>query len=206
MKKILDIGCGNGRDLCLIARTGAVCVGIDSSSKMINEAEKELKDQSINRVTLKVGDVTSLEFPDEFFDKILCSEVIEHIPNYQKAISEMYRVLKLSGCLIISTPNRHSIYGFDRYILIEKILKREWSHPYDSWKTPKELFDVLESEGLIIDKFIGVCYIPGFLISYRLPKLLKYLLVSVTTIFEYFLSRFLPKRGYMIAIKATKKS
>ena len=54
---------------------------------------------------------------------------IEHIPDYEKAISEMARVLKPSGCLILSTPSTNSIYGFERYVLMEKILKKKWPHP-----------------------------------------------------------------------------
>lgn len=203
-EKILEVGCGSGRDIVLIAQKGATCIGVDSSINMVKETQKELKNRNINGVTINLGDATQLMFPDEVFDKILCSEVIEHIPDYEKAISEMARVLKPSGCLVLSTPNRNSIYGFERYVLMEKILKKKWFHPYDSWKTFKELSNVLKNNGFRMDSFLGVCYIPGFIVSYRLPSLIKKILVFFIANVENILSRILPKNGYMIAIKAIK--
>lgn len=49
-------------------------------------------------------DVTALTYPDNFFDVIICSHVLEHIPHDTKAISEMYRVLKHGGWAILNTP------------------------------------------------------------------------------------------------------
>lgn len=50
-----------------------------------------------------VGDAQAMPFKDESYDTILCTEVLEHIPNPQKAIDEMYRVLRPGGTLILTT-------------------------------------------------------------------------------------------------------
>lgn len=205
---ILDVGCGNARDLVSIAQKGSKYIGIDLSKKMIAEARSTLKKAGFEQVELRIGDATNMEFPDEMFDKVFASEVLEHIPDYKKCIAEMVRVLKPSGSLIITTPNRESWYGFDRYVIYEKIQRRKWSdqHPFDEWKTYSELRSVLISHGLEITTKEGICYLPGFFFPYKLPKAAQKFLVKVTGIVEPLLSKLLPKRGYMIAIKAVKNS
>jgi ubiquinone biosynthesis O-methyltransferase len=201
---ILDVGCGTARDLIELVKTGCKCIGIDFSGKMIEESRKELSKNGITAVELETGDATNLMFPDRMFDKVFASEVLEHIPDYNRAISEMARVLKPSGCLVITTPNRRSIYGFDRYVIREKLLKRKWPHPYDSWKTFDELASALNSNGFTITSFSGVCYIPGSLVPRCIPKIIKKLLVTVGGTLEGLLSKMFPKNGYILAIKAVK--
>src|SRR3990167_128211 len=116
-EKILDIGCGNARDIVQIVGTGAQVIGVDISEGMVLEAQQELAKFGLGNVLLKVGDATRLEFADDEFDKILCSEVIEHIPEAEKALREMWRVLKPGRLLVLSTPNPRSWYGFERYIV-----------------------------------------------------------------------------------------
>jgi 2-polyprenyl-3-methyl-5-hydroxy-6-metoxy-1,4-benzoquinol methylase len=55
-----------------------------------------------------LDDITDSAFPDGFFDVILCSEVIEHVEESQRAFAEMYRLLSPRGVLILSTPQRFS--------------------------------------------------------------------------------------------------
>lgn len=201
---ILDVGCGTGRDLIELVKTGCKCIGIDFSGKMIEESKKELSKNGITAVELETGDATNLRFPDRMFDKVFASEVLEHIPDYNRAISEMARVLKPSGCLVITTPNRRSIYGFDRYVIREKLLRRKWPHPYDSWKTFGELVSALGNNGFTIVKCLGGCYIPGSLVPRCIPKIVKKLLVTVGGTLEGLLSKMFPKNGYILAIKAVK--
>ena len=202
---VLDVGCANGRDLIQLAQSGCKSIGIDLSDKMIDEARKELLNRHITTAEAETGDATNLRFSDETFDKVFASEVLEHIPNYDRAISEMARVLKPAGHLVITTPNRRSIYGFDRYVIYQTLLRRKWHHPYDAWKTFNELASALDNNGFTIVSVSGICYLPGFLVSYRLPGFMKKILVSLVGTFEPCLSRLLPKNGYFLAIKAAKK-
>lgn len=132
---ILDIGCGNGRDLIPILRNGSRVIGVDISPCMIEEARRELEGHCLRNFELKVGDAEKLPFPDGHFDKVIASEVIEHIPDWKKSLSEMHRVLKPKGTLVVSVPNRISWYGFDRYVVFEKLLRKKWNHPHYHWKT-----------------------------------------------------------------------
>jgi len=203
---ILDVGCGNARDFIHILKKGGRIIGVDLSSRMIDEARRELeKHSSLGGFELKTGDVTKLEFPDAYFDKVIASEVIEHIPDWKKSLSEMLRVLKPNGELIISTPNKRSWYGFDRYIVYEKILRRKWEHPYDQWKTYHELEHALTKCGFTIVAKRGICYIPGFIMPYFiLPRFLKKTLIFFVRRIEDILGALLPANGYMLCIKAVK--
>jgi len=70
-----------------------------------------------------ICDITAIPEPDSSFDAILCSEVLEHIPEPEKALDEFTRLLKLGGILILTAPFAslvhmapyHYITGFSRY-------------------------------------------------------------------------------------------
>ncbi len=203
---ILDVGCGSGRDIVTLAQKKCRCIGFDVSKNMIEEARKELLKNNISDVELKIGDVINLDFSNEMFDKVFASEVLEHVPDCNKAVSEMSRVLKPGGALVITTPNRYSMYGFDRYVILGKMLKRKWPHPYDEWKTYSSLALAIKNNGLKIIRVYGICYIPGFILSYRLPKLLQRILVGVIKTVEPILSIVFSRNGYMLAIKAKKET
>jgi ubiquinone biosynthesis O-methyltransferase len=203
---ILDAGCGNARDLIQLAKKGCKCIGVDFSADMIEEARKELLKNHIESAEVEVGDLNCLRFDDAMFDKVYASEVLEHIPDCNRAVSEMARVLRPGGRLVVTTPNRHSWYGFDRYIICDKILRIKSHHPYDAWKTFDEISFVLNNNGLEIANCAGICYIPGSLVPYRLPKIMAKPLVRLVSLLEPWLSRTFPKSGYSIAVKAIKKS
>ena len=202
---ILDIGCGNARDIVPVLKAGATVVGVDVSEGMLQQAQRELASAGYDEVRLELGDATKLAFPSEAFDKIVCSETIEHIPEADTAVSEMFRVLKVGGSLVMSTPNSRSWYGFDRYVLSGMILRRTWNHPFDNWRNMGELCSLLERHGFQITRKASVCYLPGFALSYFLPgRLLQNLLVWVVRKSEPLASRVAPWRGYTLVVTAAK--
>lgn len=205
-ERILDIGCGNARDIIPILVAGSTVVGVDISEGMIEEARRDLRAVGYHDVELEVGDATRLKYPDRSFDKILCSEVVEHIPAAAQAILEMCRVLKPGGLLVISTPNRRSWYGFDRYVVCQSLLRRKWNHPFDNWRTMAELSSLLDRHGFQIETRQTVCYMPGFLLTYKLPwKGAQKAIVALTRRSERLLSRVLPANGYLLAVSARRK-
>lgn len=204
---ILDIGCGNARDILQILSTGAKVVGVDISEGMVSSAKNALAACGIYQVMLQVGDATTLPFLDRKFDKILCSEVIEHIPDAQKALTEMWRVLKPGGSVVLSTPNPMSWYGFERYIVWQGILRRKWNHPCDQWRSVATLKRMVLSAGFSPSKKAGACYVPGFLVTYFvLPRFAQRQLLKCVALIEPVASRLFPGKGYMGCIKATKFS
>jgi SAM-dependent methyltransferase len=109
--KILDIGCGAGRHTCAASRLEKVTViGSDISLKDVQEAQARLRQeermgcQGGGFWATLVADITGLPFPDGFFDMVICSEVLEHIPDQKGAVREITRVLKSGGDLVVSVP------------------------------------------------------------------------------------------------------
>ena len=203
---ILDLGCGEGQDVKIILPYGVNYIGLDISLGMIEKAKEQFG--SKNKIKFLVGNANKLPFKDETFEKILCSEVIEHIPDYKKALNEIGRVLKKEGTLVLSTPNQNSLYGLQR-VLLDFIYKahyhkgRRENHPWDKWKRIKELKQALKENSFSIKEIITVCYLPGEL-SYRLPLGIKRFLLLLIKPVERFMQTFIRRGGYIICIKAKK--
>lgn len=106
--RILDAGCGTGRHACEIFRTlGADVVGVDLNRDDLRTAAFTLG--SMEALTggswmISQADVTRLPFRDEAFDVVICSEVLEHVPENRTAVSELVRVLKRAGVIVVSVP------------------------------------------------------------------------------------------------------
>lgn len=67
--KILELGCGNGANLYMVAKEGFSAYGIDFSENAIRLCEKKLKEWQVS-ARLRIGDMRSLPYPDNFFDVI----------------------------------------------------------------------------------------------------------------------------------------
>lgn len=203
---ILDVGCGNARDILKFAKECKYAYGIDLSDGMIKEGKKDIARQNFKNVFLIVGSATDLPFADGSFDKISCSEVIEHIPEWEDAIKEMSRCLKNNGRLVITTPNKRSIYRITKIIrnLMMRLL-RKGIHPYDEWKTQDEVIEVLQDNNIKVDKKIGVCYLPGHSVRV-LPNILKRVVTKIIYKVEKRIRYKATDKGYNLAISGIKYS
>ena len=109
---VLDAGCGSGRHLRGLAKLpGLKIFGIDRNSSDVNAAIKtlqEMPDALSRDVSVTCADITRLPFDDETFDCVICSEVLEHIPEHKAAVRELVRVLKPKGTLVVSVPRYFS--------------------------------------------------------------------------------------------------
>jgi ubiquinone/menaquinone biosynthesis C-methylase UbiE len=102
--KILVVGCGTGREaITLAAVLKAEVIGIDTMDNFV---------ESGCNTTLIVGNATSPTFEDNTFYFVFSYHALEHIPDYDKALSEMRRVLKSGGSFCIGTPNRNRLVGY----------------------------------------------------------------------------------------------
>lgn len=105
-KKVLEIGCGGGIYLDIIARMGGEVAGQDISPEYVKDAAGYLSKNNI-KADIKVGDAVKLLFNDNYFDAVFSADFFEHITHEQKkkVIAEACRVLKPGGILVIKTPN-----------------------------------------------------------------------------------------------------
>lgn len=99
---LLDVGCGSGWSSYLLSQGGYHVVGIDLNAEAF-------ECPTAPNLTLVEGSAINLPFEDASFDVVASNQAIEHIPDPQKAIREMIRVLKPGGMLCIVAPNILSI-------------------------------------------------------------------------------------------------
>jgi SAM-dependent methyltransferase len=111
--RILDIGCGSGRHVAAAYGLKQVTViGADRMIADLHQARQRLEfhdrvgAHGNGQWYLAGADISTLPFPDECFDVVICSEVLEHIAEHEQAIAELARVLKPGGHLVVSVPRR----------------------------------------------------------------------------------------------------
>ncbi|MBJ69572.1 MAG: SAM-dependent methyltransferase [Acidimicrobiaceae bacterium] len=109
---VLDLGCGFGRHAFEVLRRGAKVVACDMALHELQEvratyaAMAEVGEiEETSAAFTSAGDATRLPFHDNTFDRIIASEVLEHIHNDEDALDELYRVLKPHGILAITVPS-----------------------------------------------------------------------------------------------------
>nr|MBP9532880.1 class I SAM-dependent methyltransferase [Syntrophaceae bacterium] len=109
---VLDAGCGTGRHLRALARLPGLKIhGIDRNPADVAKAVRalrEMPDALSREVSVTSADITQMPFADETFDCVICSEVLEHIPEHEAALKELVRVLKPRGTLVVSVPRYFS--------------------------------------------------------------------------------------------------
>lgn len=114
--RILDIGCGPGVMITQLVDKGYEYHGSDFSWEMIEEARRRYADTEYERsVHLKVGDAERIDYPDGYFDGILCVGLFEYLSDFDRVFSELFRVLKPGGFLIITIPKK---YQLDRSMVL----------------------------------------------------------------------------------------
>lgn len=108
---ILDVGCGSGRHTAAAYHIqDARIMGVDLNPSDLDKARQRLRFHDRlgahggGTWAFSAADVTRLPFDDGCFDLVICSEVLEHIPNHQRAIREVVRVLKPGKPLVVSVP------------------------------------------------------------------------------------------------------
>ena len=100
-KEVLDVGCGQGLILSLIAEKAREVVGLDASQKSLKQAEKGIRELKLNNVELVKGDAENLPFQNDTFDTVYSIGVLHHTSNTQQGINEIHRVLKREGKAVI---------------------------------------------------------------------------------------------------------
>ena len=103
-KRVLDAGCGGGFYSLLLSEKGAKVLGIDGSEEMIKIA-KEKASRKMLDAKFMVGDVSDLRIEDGVFDLVLSTLVLMDVKELDKAISELVRVTRNGGEIIVSVQH-----------------------------------------------------------------------------------------------------
>ncbi len=102
----LDVGCGRGRHLHALAYAKARhCVGLDADAGDVNAARDGFNElPGVTGWSVLVGDARAMPFDSGAFDRVICSEVLEHIVDYEITLDEIARVTAPGGVFAMSVP------------------------------------------------------------------------------------------------------
>ncbi|MCZ6661079.1 MAG: methyltransferase domain-containing protein [bacterium] len=148
-QRVLDVGVGTGLTLPIYPKDCEV-VGIDLSGNMLAKARRKVEELALTHVNLLEMDAQQLSFADNSFDHVLATFVISVVPDPVRTISEMKRVLKPEGNLVIVNHfqnEKNKVVG---------TLER-WAAPacrFLGWRSDIKLSDLAETADLAIDN----CY------------------------------------------------
>lgn len=107
---ILDAGCGSCAKSVLLASRGFRVVGMDFSADALALAGETMRRHGVeDRITVRQGDLLSIPFKDGEFSYVMCWGVLMHVPDVQRAMAELARVLKPGGILVTSEANMYSL-------------------------------------------------------------------------------------------------
>lgn len=109
-QKILDAGAGTGNFSLKLAKKGAEVTGIDLSEDMLKLAESKVKEEGYNIPFFK-RDIFETGFEDESFDAVFSMAAFEFIEDHERAIKELYRLVKPGGSLLIGTIAKSGAWG-----------------------------------------------------------------------------------------------
>jgi SAM-dependent methyltransferase len=161
-EKILEVGCGDGFYLHLLSSLGLkiTLTGFDIDQNALKSAHRNLKGRNIKLIQ---GDLMKIiPFGNNVFDKIIMSEVAEHLGNDLKGLREVHRCLKPGGHLILTVPNWYYPFLWDPVNWIAQRIPGDlhiksgfwagiWNQHIRLYK-PWEIKEVLEKAGFLIQK------------------------------------------------------
>jgi ubiquinone/menaquinone biosynthesis C-methylase UbiE len=140
--KILDAGCGSGRDVQYFLDEEFDAIGIDASEKLIEAAKKKIDGE------FKIMDISNLDFDENNFDGIWALDSVSYLDEVNNALKEFNRVLKKEGILFISVREGEGEILFEH----EKLGKKEIKI---LCFTKKEFEDILKKFGFeILNSYI----------------------------------------------------
>lgn len=109
--RLLDLGCGKKPYYPYLADKTLSWIGLDFPASVSGSTSADV-----------YGDAMEMPFKSEVFNTILCTEVLEHVSEPNKLLSEAFRVLKVGGYLILTTPQTgglheepHDYYRYTKY-------------------------------------------------------------------------------------------
>ena len=140
---ILDAGCGTGVFTLDTLTSGAHVIGLDVSLPMLRRAREKAGSYPFRIV---LGDMLNLPFPEGCFDRVVSVTALEFIEDGQRAIGELLRVTKRSGCIVAATLNRLSPWASRRAAAAPK---KQTIFTEAIFRSPDELRSLASAEGVI---------------------------------------------------------
>jgi 2-polyprenyl-6-hydroxyphenyl methylase/3-demethylubiquinone-9 3-methyltransferase len=171
-KTALEVGSGGGILTEEICKMGFTTTGIEPAEESLHTARNHAKGEGLS-ITYEKGTGEQLPYPNQSFDCVFCCDVLEHVQDLPKVISEISRVLKPNGVFIYDTINR----TFISHLVAIKIWQewKRWAfmpanlHVWKMFIKPAEIKELLSNNGLEWQEHTGSE--PNM----SIPKMLSYL-------------------------------
>jgi SAM-dependent methyltransferase len=159
--RVLDSGCGSGVFTAFLSHLGFDAVGIDISATVIGYARQRYPELRFEVASLD----DRLPFQNNEFDAIWCTEVVEQLFDVPAALTELNRVLRPNGTLVLTTPYHGllknvviAVVGFDRHF--------DPCGPHIRFFTRRSLRRCLGGAGFVVERWAGVGGVWPFWISH----------------------------------------
>jgi 2-polyprenyl-3-methyl-5-hydroxy-6-metoxy-1,4-benzoquinol methylase len=148
-ERVLDAGCGAGTFSFEAARRGADVAAIDGSPAMIALARQRQTELGLSDIRFDVALLDSLStWPAGTFDAVLSSSVLEYLPDLEAEVARLVRLLKPGGRLILSMPNRASLYRKAERVAFALTGRPRYFAHVQSMATQRELAALFRRQGV----------------------------------------------------------
>ncbi len=154
---ILDIGCGTGflsYEMALVVGEQGKVLGIDPETSMVESTLDRCKNQP--QVNAKVGEATNIPAADNCFDIVTCTQVLLYVAEVEKALGEMYRILKSGGRVAIVETDWRGLVWNSRYPELTAVIAQAWDATVASPNLPCKLANLLRNAGFKAVKTEGI--------------------------------------------------
>ena len=146
VKSIIDAGGGDGRNLTPLVQAGFDVVGVDSSEKALDYAQKNHAGAS--NLRLLKNSLDNIDLPKKSFDAIICDHVLTHIPNVSGVLNQFCDLLKQGGYALLEfTSKQDSTFGKGKRISDNEFLQNgvylRYDEPDDIKRMLNPYFEIL---------------------------------------------------------------
>jgi 2-polyprenyl-6-hydroxyphenyl methylase/3-demethylubiquinone-9 3-methyltransferase len=156
-KDVLDLGCAGGFMAEALAERGAHVTGIDPASDAIDAARDHARAGKL-RIAYDVGVGEALPYDEASFDAVVCVDVLEHVADLNRVLSEVARTMRPGGLLLFDTINRNPLARLASITIAEDVLRLlpRGTHDPAMFIKPKELRAAIKGAGLVPGPITGL--------------------------------------------------
>jgi len=156
-KAVLDLGCAGGFMAEALAARGARVTGIDPARGAIDAARRHAAANGLP-IRYDVGLGEALPYTDASFDAVVCVDVLEHVTDLHKVMSEITRTLRPGGLFLFDTINRNPLARLATITVAEDLLRLlpRGTHDPAMFIKPAELRGAMQGAGLVPGPITGL--------------------------------------------------